>query len=70
MDKNYDFPPFGPYGMGYDMGNSPDDMFNPMMQYEQGYMYYRFMCMQLEYKIKQKELERLSKSDTKERRIE
>ena len=56
--------------MGYDIGSAPDDMFNPMMQYEQGYMYYRFMCMQLEYKIKQKELERLSKSDTKERRIE
>ena len=69
MDKNYDFPPFPPYGMGYEP--NADDMFNPMLQYEQGYMYYRFMCMQLEYKIKQKELEKMSKPDGKiERRIE
>ena len=69
MDKNYDFPPFPPYGMGYEQ--AAEDMFNPMMQYEQGYMYYRFMCMQLEYKIKQKELEKMSKPDGKiERRIE
>ena len=69
MDKNYDFPPFPPYGMGYEPNT--DDMFNPMLQYEQGYMYYRFMCMQLEYKIKQKELEKMSRQDGKiERRIE
>ena len=68
MDKNYDFPPFSPYGIGFE-----DDMygFNPMMQYEQGYMYYRFMCMQLEYKIKLKEYEKMTKGETRnERRVE
>ncbi|MCI8486955.1 MAG: hypothetical protein HFJ20_07915 [Clostridia bacterium] len=34
-------------------------MFNPVMQYEQAYMYYRYLSMQLEYKIKCKEYERL-----------
>ena len=58
MDKNYDFPPFSPYGgMGFD--SNADDMYNPMLQYEQGYMYYRFMCMQLDYKIKLKEYEKM-----------
>ena len=33
----------------------------------QGYMYYKFMCQQLEYKMKLKEYEKQSKSD---RRIE
>ena len=65
MDKNYDFPPFGSYSMGAD---AIDDMysnpvFNPIMQYEQGYMYYKFMCQQLEYKMKLKEYEKQSKLD-------
>ena len=69
MDKNYDFPPFNAFGMGTD---SMDDMysnpmFNPIMQYEQGYMYYKFMCQQLEYKMKLKEYEKQNKSD---RRVE
>lgn len=34
--------------------------FNPMSQYEQGYMYYRFLTQQLEYKIKCKEFEKIS----------
>jgi len=66
MDKNYDFPPY----YGYGMNGSPemDDMyFNPMMQYEQGYMYYRFLCQQLEYKMKLKEYEKQNKQ---ERRVE
>ena len=66
MDKNYDYPPFYGYGMA---GSTPemDDMyFNPMMQYEQGYMYYRFLCQQLEYKMKLKEYEK----QNKERRVE
>lgn len=65
MDKNYDFPPF--YGYGANSNPEMDDMyFNPMMQYEQGYMYYRFMCQQLEYKMKLKEYEK----QNKERRVE
>lgn len=38
-----------------------DPYFNPIAQYEQGYMYYKFLTQQLEYKIKCKELENLSK---------
>ena len=48
-----------------------DSMFNPLLQYEQAYMYYRYMTMQLEYKMKCKEYEKLcNKHDIKERRIE
>lgn len=34
-------------------------MFNPVMQYEQGYMYYRYLTQAIEYKIKCKEYERI-----------
>lgn len=44
--------------------------FNPIMQYEQAYMYYRYMSMQMEYKIKCKEYEKLCSNNPKERRIE
>ena len=38
-DNNQDFPPFGVnYG-----GDMNDPFFNPMLQYEQGYMYYRYL---------------------------
>lgn len=74
MDKNYDFPPYSPYNIGFD--STMDDMysnpmFSPIMQYEQGYMYYRFMCQQLEYKMKLKEYERLNKQEGRQdRRVE
>lgn len=74
MDRNVDmngfcsFPP--PYG-GYEANFTPDmnePMFNPMLQYEQAYMYYRYMTQQLEYKIKCKEYDKLcnttSRSET------
>ncbi|MGN1327588.1 MAG: hypothetical protein ACI4VQ_05915, partial [Clostridia bacterium] len=52
------------YDMGadYTMGNNMDAnaMFNPLMQYEQAYMYYRYLAMQMEYKIKCKEYEKLT----------
>ena len=73
MDYNfYGIPPFGGNptfaGMGYDtsQNNFANDnlesnaMFNPMLQYEQAYMYYRYSGMQMEYKIKCKEYEKLS----------
>lgn len=55
------FPPYNYYeGMnGIDPANGEFDFFNPMMQYEQGYMYYRYLSQQLEYKIKCKEYEKL-----------
>lgn len=36
-----------------------DPMFNPAMQYEQAYSYYKYLCMQMEYKIKCKEYEKM-----------
>lgn len=68
MDRNMDmngfcsFPP--PYYGGYDTNFDPNigdsnQMFNPMIQYEQAYMYYRYMTQQVEYKIKCKEYDKL-----------
>lgn len=73
-DFNGFVPPFMDYGMP---PNSPqDDMFNPMVQYEQAYCYYRYLCMQMDYKIKCKEYERMCGNDNRssalgrERKIE
>ena len=59
MDR--DFNSFSsPYAEGIDMNELyKDPMFNPIMQYEQAYSYYRYLCMQMEYKIKCKEYEKL-----------
>ncbi len=75
MDKNFDYNNlgnnfgnnfannFGYYSPQYDTNdNSYFDNFNPVMQYEQAYMYYRYMTQQLEYKIKCKEYENLCSS--------
>ena len=63
MDKND--PNFSAY-MNYDIGCDPiigdPNMFNPCMQYEQAYMYYRYMTQQIEYKIKCKEYEKMCDS--------
>lgn len=63
MERPTDFNTFSPYeAMNYDPNLSDmykDPMFNPMMQYEQAYLYYRSLCMQLDYKIKCKEYENL-----------
>ena len=75
-------PPFTDYGMqappsfGMDINDLyKDPMFNPMMQYEQAYCYYRYLCMQMDYKIKCKEYEKMCNSsntvlDRKDRKIE
>ena len=36
-----------------------DPMFNPIAQYEQAFVYYKYLCMQMDYKIKCKEYEKL-----------
>lgn len=73
MDKdyfNFGMPPY----YGYDSNIDPNmnqnqqqsdnnTMFNPIMQYEQAYMYYRYLAQQMEYKIKCKEYEKLTNSD-------
>lgn len=76
MDKNvdynnfYGFGGYSPYSSaspeGFDGGYAD---FNPMSQYEQGYIYYRFLTQQLEYKIKCKEFEKMC-GDNKENRNE
>lgn len=42
-----------------------DPMFNPIMQYEQAYSYYKYLCMQIDYKIKCKQYEILCSSNPK-----
>ena len=72
MDKNQPF--FDPYNfnMQNQMAqqnqidpalNGIDNIRNPMMYYEQQYMYYRYLTQMLEYKIKLKEYENLNKQN-------
>lgn len=73
MEKEYNFPPFMDYNNmmpGMDEMYK-DPMFSPMMQYEQAYSYYRYLCMQMDYKIKCKEYEKLCQVQEKpQRRVE
>jgi len=41
-----------------------DPMFNPIAQYEQAYTYYKYLCMQMDYKIKCKEYEKLCNANS------
>ncbi len=85
MERDFNnayMPPFMDYNMpppniGMDMNDLyKDPMFNPMMQYEQAYCYYRYLCMQMDYKIKCKEYEKMcsnnnsNSTDRRERKIE
>lgn len=65
-NKNFDFQNYG-YG-SYDSQDDifKDQLYNPMYQYEQAYMYYRSLCMQMDYKLKCKEYENIcSKNNIK-----
>ena len=42
--------------------------FNPIMQYEQAFYYYRYLCMQMDYKIKCKEYEKMCNQDNRNTR--
>ena len=75
MDKDFNVYGYMPPYMdsNIDMNDLYKDyMFNPIMQYEQAFSYYRYLCMQMDYKIKCKEYEKLcnSSSEKKDRRIE
>ena len=73
MDKDYfnmagyNVPPY--FGFeGFDTNNSQpqsdsNTMFNPIVQYEQAYMYYRYLSQQMDYKIKCKEYEKMISND-------
>ena len=79
FNNNY-MPQFNDYGMPpptIGMGMNElyrDPMFNPMAQYEQAYVYYKYLCMQMDYKLKCKEYEKVcannGQTDRKEKRIE
>ena len=68
MDKDFnENMNYNPYSanLGYDMNEIyKDPMFNPMAQYEQAYMYYKYLCMQMDYKIKCKEYDKLCQTQT------
>ena len=77
LDKNMDYNNFtgsygySPYPPYENFDPSQVDPFNPIMQYEQGYMYYRYLTQQLDYKIKCKEYEKIcSKENRPERRVD
>ena len=68
MERDFNnFTPYMDYGIppqGTDMNEIyKDPMFNPIMQYEQAYFYYRYLCMQMDYKIKCKEYEKICNSN-------
>lgn len=74
MDRPTDFNGFSPYdSMNFDPTMADmyrDPMFNPMLQYEQTYLYYRSLCMQLDYKIKCKEYENLCSNSNSNSRMD
>jgi len=55
MERNSDFSPYSQFEGNIDN----DPVFNPIMQYEQAYSYYKYLCMQMDYKIKCKEYEKM-----------
>ncbi len=77
MEKDCNFNGYPPY---MDFNNAPnsanfdmndmyrDPMFNPIMQYEQAYSYYKYLCMQMDYKIKCKEYEKMCNNNSDVRR--
>lgn len=69
MDKDFNdssnaFNPFINTQTGFDINDIyKDPMFNPIVQYEQAYSYYRYLCMQMDYKIKCKEYENMCQNN-------
>lgn len=68
MDRNMDFNNFSntgnfnnPYENNFDSSMYETPMINPIMQYEQAYMYYKYLTQQMDYRIKCKEFEKISK---------
>ena len=63
-DFNSSFiPPF----MDYNMPPPNMDTNELIMQYEQACSYYRYLCLQMDYKIKCKEYEKMCSPNTNER---
>lgn len=72
MDKEFNdnmnaFNPYMNMQQGFDMNDMyKDPMFNPIVQYEQAYSYYRYLCMQMDYKIKCKEYEKMCQNSKRD----
>lgn len=72
MDRTMDFsgfngfpPPYMNAELNNDFPPIDNSMFNPINQYEQAYMYYRYMTQVMDYRIKCKEYEKIcSKPET------
>ncbi len=66
MDRNMDFNNFSntgnfnSYESNFDSSMFETPMINPIMQYEQAYMYYKYLTQQMDYRIKCKEYEKLN----------
>lgn len=64
MNNFYGMPPYN-YDNGFDNSMGDNPMFNPIMQYEQAYMYYKYLTQQVEYKIKCKEYDKICNSTSR-----
>lgn len=64
--NNYNgYTPYPPFDNNVMEQNMPEqNLFNPAMQYEQAYMYYRYLSQQMDYKIKCKEYESLCRTNS------
>ena len=70
MDKDFNVYGYMPPYMDPNVDMN-DPMFSPIMQYEQAFSYYRYLCMQMDYKIKCKEYEKIcNSSERRDRKIE
>ena len=54
---------YSSFDSNFDSINYDTPMINPINQYEQAYMYYKYLTQQIEYKIKCKEYEKLTKTN-------
>ena len=64
-DSQNNFNPYSNFSQGFDVNDIyKDPMFNPISQYEQAYTYYKYLCMQMDYKIKCKEYEKLCQKNS------
>lgn len=63
--NNYNgYSPYTPYdGNVMEQNMNEQNLFNPAVQYEQAYMYYRYLSQQMDYKIKCKEYENLYRNE-------
>ena len=63
FNNSYGYSPFTPHD-NFDP-TIGDTSFDPMYQYEQGYIYYRYLTQAVEYKIKCKEYEKICGKDSR-----